>query len=323
MSGFLSIWHDFTHFFTWALQQLAQRYAFLGDHRWAAAIITLTLIVRTLLLPIAIKQIKSMRDTQRLAPEMARLRQKYKNDRQKMTEEVMELYRREGVNPYASCLPLVAQMPVFIAMFRVIRELTTVSKSVTAKLAPLAKAKHITVIALAQQQGLIHRMPFLGLGDLSKPALKTPAGWILLALMTGTQWYSTRQLNPGGTDQQQRMQQLMPLFFVLIMVRFPSALVLYWTTQTLYQFVQQNVMLRGWNPRKWFAKPEKVVPAKAGRPASAPAPLPERPAASAAPVPAAQSFGSAVGLGSPVVRRDLSDKSDKRKRRRKKKRKRR
>src|SRR5207302_1279032 len=183
------------------------------------------------------------------------------------------------------CLPLVAQMPVFIAMFRVIRDLTTVSKSVTAKLAPIAKARHITVVELARQQGLIHRMPFLGLGDLSKPAISSPAGWLLLAIMTGTQWYSTRQLNPGGTDQQQRMQQLMPFFFVLIMVRFPSALVLYWTTQTLYQFVQQNVMLRGWNPKNWFAKPDVVAPAKAGRPASLPSPIQTRPAPAAAPVP--------------------------------------
>ena len=315
MNGLLAVWHDFTHFFTWSLQRLAEIFAFLGDHRWAAAIVVLTLIVRTLLLPIAIKQIKSMRDTQRLAPEMARLRQKYRNDRQKMTEEVMELYRREGVNPYASCLPLVAQMPVFIAMFRVIRDLTTISKATATKLAPLAKVQHISVTELARHQGLIHRMPFLGLGDLSKSALTTPAGWLLLAIMTGTQWFSTRQLNPGGTDQQQRMQQLMPFFFVLIMVRFPSALVLYWTTQTVYQFVQQNVMLRGWSPRKWFST-EPVAAAKAAKPpATAPQPAP-----AAGPVPAAATFGSAVSLGTPVVRRELSDK---RKRRRRKKRKRR
>lgn len=317
MNGFLSIWHDFVHFFTWSLQHLASVFAFAGDGRWALAIIALTIIVRTLLLPIAIKQIRSMRDTQRLAPEMARLRQKYKNDRQKMTEEVMELYRREGVNPYASCLPLVAQAPVFIAMFRVIRELTEVSKTYAKQHAVAAKAAGLTITEFAQTHGVIHKMPFLGLGDLSKPALTTVAGWLLLIIMTATQWWSTRQLNPGGTDQQQRMQQLMPLFFVLIMVRFPAALVLYWTTQTLYQFVQQNVMLRGWNPKKWFTK--APLPKPGLKPAaSAPAPAP-RPAAAA--VPAAQSFGSAVGLGNPVVRRDMSDR--RKQRRKKKKRKRR
>jgi YidC/Oxa1 family membrane protein insertase len=316
MSGLTDIWHDFINFFTWGLQQLADVYSFLGDHRWAAAIITLTIIVRTLLLPVAIKQIRSMRDTQRLAPEMARLRQKHRSDRQKMTEEVMELYKREGVNPYASCLPMVAQAPVFIAMFRVIQSLTTVSKAVTARLKPMADAKHIAIAELARQQGLIPKMPFLGLGDLAKPAISTPAGWLLLAIMTGTQWYSTRQLNPGGTDQQQRMQQLMPFFFVLIMVRFPSALVLYWTTQTVYQFVQQNVMLRGWDPRSWFSKAPPPPP-KAAKPA---APAAAHPAPTPGPVPAASSFGSAVGLSGPVVRRELSDK---RKRRRRKKRKRR
>jgi YidC/Oxa1 family membrane protein insertase len=319
MNGFLSIWHDFVHFFTWALQHLASVFAFAGDGRWALAIVALTIIVRTLLLPIAIKQIKSMRDTQRLAPEMTRLRQKYKNDRQKMTEEVMELYRREGVNPYASCLPLVAQAPVFIAMFRVIRDLTTVSKDYVKKHSVQAKAAGLTITEFAQHQGVIHRMPFLGLGDLSKPALTTPAGWLLLIIMTGTQWWSTRQLNPGGTDQQQRMQQLMPLFFVLIMVRFPAALVLYWTTQTLYQFVQQNVMLRGWNPKKWFTKAPLPKPgaARSAPPAAGPA----RPQPAAAPVPAAQSFGSAVSLGNPVASPGMSDR--RKQRRKKKKRKRR
>ena len=314
VSGLTDIWHEFIQFFTWGLQQLADVYSFLGGHRWAAAIITLTIIVRTLLLPIAIKQIRSMRDTQRLAPEMARLRQKYRSDRQKMTEEVMELYKREGVNPYASCLPMVAQAPVFIAMFRVIQDLTNVPKAFAAQHKGMTAA---AIAALARQQGVIPTMPFLGLGDLAKPAIGTPAGWLLLAIMTGTQWFSTRQLNPGGTDQQQRIQQLMPFFFVLIMVRFPSALVLYWTTQTVYQFVQQNVMLRGWDPRKWFAKAQPPAPVKQARPAPASS---ER-SAPAAPVPAAATFGSAVGIGGAVApRRELSDK---RRRRRRKKRKRR
>lgn len=315
MSQFLTVWHSFTHFFTWAVQHLASVFAFAGNDRWALAIIALTLIVRTLLLPVAVKQIKSMRDTQRLAPEMTRLRQKYKNDRQKMTEEVMELYRREGVNPYASCLPLIAQWPVLYVMFRVIRDLTSVPKATAAK---LAAAHHISIKSaqitqIARNQGLIPRMPLFGLGDLSKSALSTPAGWILLVITTVAQWFQTRQLNPGGTDQQQRMQQLMPLFFVVIMVRFPGALVLYWTIQTLYGFVQQNVMLRGWAPRQWFSK---------GQPAAVlarPAPIPTRPSPAPAPIPAAQSFGSAVNFGNPV--RPAGQVSQKRKRRRRKKRK--
>lgn len=324
MSGLSQIWHDFAGFFTTVLQKLAEVFAFLGDHRWAAAIVVMTLIVRTLLLPIAVKQIKSMRDQQRLLPEVTRIRQKYKNDRQKMTEEMMELYRREGVNPYAACLPLIAQSPVFIVMFRVIRDLTSVKKSVATKLLPQAKALHITVEELARRQGLIPKMSFLGLGDLAKPAYTTPAGWLLLIIMTATQWWSTRQLSPAGagTDQQQRMQQLMPFFFVFIMFRFPSALVLYWTTTTIYQFVQQNVMLRGWSPSKWFSKPPpppkgKAAQQQATRPQQQPA---EAPRPAAAPVPTSQSFGSALGLSDPVARRELSEK---RKRRRRKKRKRR
>jgi membrane protein insertase Oxa1/YidC/SpoIIIJ len=162
-------------------------------------------------------------------------------------------------------------------------------------------------------------MSFLGLGDLATPANTSIAGWSLLALMTLTQFFSTRQLNPGGTDQQRRMQMLLPFFFVFIMIRFPAALVLYWATQNLYQFTQQMVMLRGWNPSHWFTKhpPERAPKTKKPPPAPAPVP-PPTPAPAAGPT---QTFGSAVGaFGGLDARRDLSEK---RKRRRRKKRKRR
>lgn len=214
----MNIWEQFRGYFADGLQALADAFSFLGTHKWAAAIVALTLIVRTLLLPLAVKQIRSMRETQRLQPELQRLRQKHRNDRQKMTQETMELFKREGVNPYASCLPMIAQMPVFFAMYQVISEF----------------AKH------PPPGG----MPFLGLGDLTNKASGSAAGIILLAVMTGAQLLSTRQLNPGQTDQQRRMQMLLPLVFIFLFLNFPTALVLYWSTQSLYQLVQQIIMTR-------------------------------------------------------------------------------
>lgn len=309
-------WDQFVGYLATGLKAIAEVYAFAGDHKWALAIITLTLIVRTLLLPVAIKQIRSMREQQRLQPEIQRLRQKHGRDRQKMTEEMMALYRREGVNPYAACLPMIAQAPVFMAMFYVIRNLTTVPAAIAKQLAPIAKDAGTTVLALAQQRGVVPKMPFLGLGDLTLNANKSAAGWLLLALMTLTQFISTRQLNPGGTDQQRRIQMLLPFFFVFIMLNFPTGLVLYWATQNLYQFVQQMIMLRGLNPSHWFSRhpPEKAKKARAAAPAPS--------ASAAAPTPT-QSFGSplAQGFGDGTARRDLIEKR-KRRRRKKKKRKR-
>lgn len=213
----MNLWEEFVGYFRQGLESIAGFYGFLGDHKWAAGIVTLTLIVRTLVLPLAVKQIRSMRETQRLQPELQRLRQKYRTDRQKLTQETMELFRREGVNPYASCLPMVAQMPVFIAMFYTIRD-------------------------LARVRGL--EMPFLGLADLTVAANKSVGGWLLIVVMTLTQLLTTRQLNPGQTDQQKRLQMMLPFLFIFLFMSFPAALVLYWATQNLYALVQQMIMTR-------------------------------------------------------------------------------
>jgi YidC/Oxa1 family membrane protein insertase len=214
------IWHQFVGFFRTALETLADVFAFAGDYRWALAIVGLTIITRALLLPLAIKQIKSMRETQRLQPEIARLRQKYKSDRQRLMTEMQELYQREGVNPYASCLPMIAQAPVFMA----------------------------TYFAIRQLKDTVGDMPFLG-AHLTDKASTTVIGWVLIAVMTLAQLVTTRQLNPGQTDQQKRVQMLMPIMFVFLFMGFPIALVLYWTTSNVFQLVQQLVMTRDMRPK--------------------------------------------------------------------------
>ncbi|HYZ91287.1 MAG TPA: YidC/Oxa1 family membrane protein insertase [Actinomycetota bacterium] len=281
----MNIWDQFRGYFADGLRALADAFSFLGSHRWAAAVVALTLIVRTLVLPLAIKQIRSMRETQRLQPELQRLRQKYRDDRQKMTQETMELFKREGVNPYASCLPMVAQMPIFFAMFYTIRD-------------------ELPKVA----------MPFLGLGDLKTKASGSAAGIVLLAIMTLAQLISTRQLNPGQTDQQRRMQMFLPLLFIVFMINFPTALVLYWATQSTYQLVQQIIMTRNMPdaglrlPKIWpFTKSQdkrKKTPAKTP----------------AAPVQASMPVAGGSGLHDADARRQLAEK---RKRRRRKKKKRR
>jgi YidC/Oxa1 family membrane protein insertase len=294
-----NIWEQFVGYFKDGLTAIADVYSFLGDYRWAAAIITLTLIVRSLLLPLAIKQIRSMREQQRLQPEVARLRQKHKTDRQKMTQEMMALYQREGVNPYAACLPMIAQMPVFIAMYYAIRELKPPGG-----------------------------MPFL-LVDLTDKANSAVGGWMLIALMTAAQLLSTRQLNPGQTDQQRRLQMLMPLMFIFLFMGFPAALVLYWATQSTYQLVQQIIMTRDmrqgqpwWRPLWPFgdssssaAKSTKKKPLKERE--KVPQRVPDVPESATSATPAL------AGGSTPDFARERRDIAEKRARRRRKKKKRR
>src|SRR5215218_6877146 len=90
--------------------------------QWGMSIIALTVVVRALLLPLTIKQFRSMQDLQRLAPEMKKLQERYKDDRQRLNQEMMKLYQEHKVNPFGSCLPLVAQMPVFFSLFYLLRQ---------------------------------------------------------------------------------------------------------------------------------------------------------------------------------------------------------
>ena len=240
----MSFLGSFVGIFETAIRGLASAFAFAGNYKWAFAIVLFTIIIRSLLLPVAIKQIRSMREQQRLQPEVQRLRQKYKDDRQKMTQEMMALYQREGVNPYAACLPMLAQFPVMLGFYYALRRVIALPHALDVAV----KAKKMTLdhaIALAQghHPPQVPHMPFFG-GDLAHSAISSAGGIVLLVLMTVSQILATRQLNPGQTDQQKRMQMLMPLFMVFIFYRFAAALVLYWTTQSIYQYVQQLVMTR-------------------------------------------------------------------------------
>jgi YidC/Oxa1 family membrane protein insertase len=277
------VWQPFLGYFEDGLQAIAEFFSLFGTHRWAAAIVVLTIIVRTLLLPLAIKQIKSMREQQRLQPELQRLRQKYKTDRQKLTQETMELFRKEGVNPYSACLPMIAQMPVFIAMYQVIQKLNPAGG-----------------------------MPFLGLAELTEPARSSVGGWLLIAAMTAAQLLSTRQLNPGTTDQQRRLQMLMPILFIFLFMGFPAGLVLYWATQSTYQLIQQIIMTRGM-PDRGLKLGELWPFGKSGDKPARPKPRPQT-------VPAAMPVAGASGFDDAESRRALAEKRRRRRRKKKKRR---
>lgn len=222
MNPLTEVWSQFQGVFPATLKTIADAVSFLGDGKWAAAIVLLTIAVRTLLLPLAVKQTRSMAAMARLQPEIKRLQQKFRNDRQKLNTAMMELYQREGVNPLGSCLPLFAQFPILYAMFFAIRD---VPKTYD-----------------------VDSMPFIFESwNLVDNASTHAGGWILLAIMTGTQLLSSRQM-AKTSPQQNKMMQFLPLFFVIIMINFPAGLVLYWTTQNVYQVIQQRIMLRGQVP---------------------------------------------------------------------------
>jgi membrane protein insertase Oxa1/YidC/SpoIIIJ len=212
---------------------------------------------------------------------------------------------------------MVAQAPVFIGIYQALRKLTDVPGDVAKELAAAAKGTGATVLDLAQQRGFVPRMPFLGLGDLAHPAKSSIAGILLIALMTLAQLVTTRQLNPGTTDQQRRLQMMMPFMFIFLFIGFPAGLVLYWATQSLYQLVQQLVMTR--DMRKDSGGWRSLIPSLPGRSATK-RPQRKEPKRAPVPVPASAAVSSTTAFEDAEARRILAEKRARRRRRKKKRR---
>lgn len=236
-----------------------------GVYAWGWGIILLTLVVRVVLLPLAIKQTTSMRAMQGLQPEIKRIQAKYKTDRglaksdpekfreqrEKQQAELQSLYKDRGVNPAAGCLPLVAQMPVFFALFSVLN---------TARIDELQAAPFYLVERLS----------------LSAPGGAGIGAFLLIAIMGATTFFSQRQMmanNPSLRDQPQQkiMLYAMPVMLTVFGVNFPVGVLLYWVTTNLWTMGQQFVMFRklgpvgaeGTSPAPAAALAAKPKPAKA------------------------------------------------------------
>ena len=219
-----------------------------GVHSWGWAIILLTIGVRVLLLPLAIKQTRSMRAMQSLQPKIKEIQKKYKADkellrkdpeqykakRQKMNEEMTALYREEGVNPAGGCLPLLLQAPIFFALFRVLQSFPDLRDAPFYFLTPNGSA-----IGDAAH----------GLGATVREA--GIPGYLLIVLMAATMFWSQRQMmartaanaDPAQMQQQKIMLYVMPVFLAFISLNFPLGVLLYWVTTNFWQVGQQAVIL--------------------------------------------------------------------------------
>ena len=198
-----------------------------GYPSWGLAIIVFTIIVKTLTLPLTLKSLRSTRRMQKLQPQLQTLQKQYKNDKERLMQEQMALYKEHGVNPVAGCLPMLVQMPVWIALY--------------------------SALYLLSQTNEEFARPFLWIPNLGLPEFTTerfPQEPPILAVLTGiTQWITTRMAMQPSTDpQQQTMNQVMqwmPIMFVFFSLSAPAGLVLYWVTSNVYQMVQQY-FVTGW-----------------------------------------------------------------------------
>lgn len=229
---------------------------------WGWSIVLLTVCVRLLLVPLAVKQFHSMRKLQHLQPQMKAIQQKYKDDKQRQQEEMMKFYRENEVNPLGSCLPMVAQLPVFISLYYMLRKnlRTYICKSTQlrfqAKYAKAYMAKHHVSAAAAHAAslgqttacGAVKGAGFLFIHDITSVATGATLV-ILIVLYVGTQVASTLLMSTPTMDKtQQRMMMLLPLVFVLFIIRFPAGLILYWITTNAWTMIQQYTIRRLMGP---------------------------------------------------------------------------
>jgi YidC/Oxa1 family membrane protein insertase len=229
---------------------------------WGMSIIVLTLLVRAALIPLTLKQIRSMQAMQKFQPEIKALQAKYKDDKQRLNEEMMKLYRENSINPLASCLPLVAQFPVFISLFYLLR--IDLKKDICPGVTQYAASIHKSVSQVA-----CHQVPgakgesFLFIPDLTYKA--TGAVLVVLIVMyVGSQLGSSLVMTSTMDKTQRNIMLAMPLIFVVFILNFPAGLIVYWITTNLWTVGQQLVVKRSSGGVKPADMAPSAVAARAG-----------------------------------------------------------
>jgi YidC/Oxa1 family membrane protein insertase len=255
---------------------------------WGTSIVALTVIVRAALLPLTLKQFRSMQNMAKFQPEIKKLQERYKGDRERLNQEMMKFYRENKVNPFASCLPLVAQLPVFLALFYMLQD------DLRLDVCPGVNPPGTEDPAPCGSGGAAE---FLFIPDLTDNA----TGGVLITLIVlyvGSQLLST-VLMSTATDKTQRIIFLaLPFVFVIFVISFPAGLLVYWITTNLWTIVQQMIVRKRLGPMRPpsdddDAPPMSIMDRMLHR-GSTPAPASRSaPAPSGSPTPAARAAGSA------------------------------
>ena len=227
---------------------------------WGASIIALTVVTRTVLIPLTYKQIKGMRALQAFQPQIKELQEKYKNDRQRLSQEMMKLYQENKINPLASCIPLIAQMPIFITLFYALRG--PLREDICGQTA--VPCSELTMAQIQANPTIEALYPF-GESFLFIPDLTASAtGGVLVALIViyvVTQLFSGLVMATTADRNQKLLMIALPFIFIPFIIGFPAGLILYWITTNVWTIGQQAVVNKVIPPPD-LANPEVVAAAK-------------------------------------------------------------
>ncbi len=216
---------------------------------WGLSIVGLVIVIRTLLIPLFVKQIKAQRNLQILQPQMKEIQKKYAGDKERQSQEMMKLYRETGTNPLSSCLPILVQAPIFFALFRVLQG--------------MAQDKAVGVLTpelVAQgREASIFGVPiygtFLNANETPNPTATHVVTLVMIVLMSATTFITQRQLivkNTAADNPMVRQQKILlyvfPVMFAVGGINFPLGVLLYWLTTNLWSMGQQFYVIRN-NPQ--------------------------------------------------------------------------
>ena len=194
---------------------------------WAWSIVGLVVIVRMLLVPLTVRQIHSMQNLQAHAPEMKAIQQKYKHDKQKMNAEMMAFYKENQINPAASCLPMLAQFPVFIGLFFVLKDFE--KEIINSANVPASQLEWLHLVNITED---------------------TKVGWgpLLIVLYAGSQLTSSYLMSQNMQPAQRVMLLVLPIAFIPFVLNFPAGLMIYWLTTNLWT-TGQGLITRRLTPK--------------------------------------------------------------------------
>ncbi|MFB7472435.1 membrane protein insertase YidC [Kitasatospora sp. NPDC056184] len=254
---------------SWIIVQFHSLYSHVfdpnGGWAWGLAIASMVVVIRICLIPLFVKQIKATRAMQAIQPKMKAIQERYKNDRQRQSEEMMKLYKEAGTNPFSSCLPILVQAPFFTALYGV--------------LAKVADGKPIGVIdgtlLDSAQQAHIFGAPlsatFVGSSDVSVKIVVA----VMIIMMSLSQFVTQRQLMTKNVDltvktpfmqQQKMLMYVFPIMFAVMGINFPVGVLVYWLTTNVWSMGQQLIVIRN-NPtpgsKAWDERQARLR--KAGR----------------------------------------------------------
>ncbi|EDY50933.1 membrane protein oxaA [Streptomyces clavuligerus] len=255
MDTIASLFSFITTLVSWIIVQFHKLYgAMFGPDTgwaWGLSIVSLVVLIRICLIPLFVKQIKSMRNMQALQPKMKAIQERYKNDRQRQSEEMMKLYKETGTNPLSSCLPILAQSPFFFALYYVLSNIAS-GKTVgviNESLLESARQAHIFGAPLAAK--FMDSEAKVASLDASLTTVRIVTA-VMIVLMSASQFYTQRQLMQKNVDlsvktpymqQQKMLMYIFPVIFAVMGINFPVGVLVYWLTTNVWTMGQQMYVI--------------------------------------------------------------------------------